>query len=149
MFQYPDPAWNFHLLILCQIFPFPMENITFSPGWCCAGSFPLFCFGWLLGIRRKIKKKKKRKKKMKVGSLSKNAHFVHSLWHQHALFAQNINILKAGTEKKDIFLIPFPVCCGSWRCSLFVIGLRAVTFKKIYSLEARLCWIIMLAVILR
>lgn len=46
---------------------------------------------------------------MKVGSLSKNAHFVHSLWHQQALFAENMNILKTSTEKKDILLIPFPV----------------------------------------
>lgn len=66
----------------------------------------------LLVIGRKSLKKKKRKKKMKVGSLSKNPHFVHSLWHQQALFAQNMNILKAGTEKKDIFVIPFPVHCG-------------------------------------
>lgn len=152
MFQYPDPAWNFQSSILSPIVPFPEENITSSPGWCCTGKLSIILL-WLIvclsSEGRWGKKKKQNKKKTKVGFLSKNTHFVHSLWHQQALFAQNMNILKAGTEKKDIFLIPFPVHCGCWRCSLFVIGLGAVTFKKIYSLEAHLCWIIMLAVILR
>lgn len=54
--------------------------------------------------------------------------FCITFWHLQPLLAQSTYILEACTEKKDIFLIPFPVHCGCGRC--FCSSTRGSLFQE-------------------